>query len=82
MCACFSLKTGLNKFFHTSAEMGILCITCVLEEVLKANSQNPQPTQFLRYFKYLLHIYRRYVFILHYIKIIHVYHILLHPMNY
>ena len=42
-----------NKFFHTSAQMGISCIKCVLEEVWKANSQNSQPTQFLRYFKYL-----------------------------
>ena len=30
MCACFCLETRLNKFFHTSAQMGISCIKCVL----------------------------------------------------
>ena len=44
MRACFCLETGLNKFFHKSAQMGILCIKYVLEEVWKANSQNAQPT--------------------------------------
>ena len=45
MCDCFCfLVTGLNKFFRTSAEMGISCIKCVLEEVFKANSQNSKPT--------------------------------------
>ena len=33
MCACFCLETGLNKFLYTSAQMGISCIKCVLEEV-------------------------------------------------
>ena len=53
MYACFCLETGLNQFFHTSAQMRISCIKCVLEEFLNTNSQNSQPTQFLRYFKYL-----------------------------
>ena len=56
MCAYVCLEAGLNKFFHTSAQMDILCIHCALEEVCKANSQNSQPTQFLRYFKYLIPI--------------------------
>ena len=29
----FYLELGLNKFFHTSAQMGISYIKCVLEEV-------------------------------------------------
>ena len=33
MRACFCLVTGLNKFFHTSAQMGFTYIECVLEEV-------------------------------------------------
>ena len=45
--------TYFNKFFHTSSQMGISSIRCVLEESWKANSQNSQPNQFLRYFKYL-----------------------------
>ena len=53
MCASFCLETRLNKFFHTSAQMGISCIKCVLEEFCKTNSLNSQRTQFLRYFKYL-----------------------------
>ena len=56
MFACFCLATGLNKFFHKSAQMGISCINCVLEEFWKTNSQNSQPNQFLRYLKYLLQI--------------------------
>ena len=56
MCAGFCLETGHNKFFHTSAQMDISCIKCVLEEFLKTNSQNSQRTQFLRYFKYLSQI--------------------------
>ena len=51
MCACFYLETGFNKFFHTSAQMGISCIKCVLEDVWKTNSQNSQPTQLVRYFE-------------------------------
>ena len=35
MCACFCLETGLNKFFDTSAHMGISCIKCDLEKVEK-----------------------------------------------
>ena len=53
MCACFCLETGLNKFFHTSAQMGISCIKCVLEEFWKTNSRNTQLTLFVTYFKYL-----------------------------
>ena len=56
MCACFCLETGLNNLFNTGAQMGISSIKCVLEEVWKANSQNSQSTQILRYFKYLLPI--------------------------
>ena len=32
MCACFCFATGLNKFFHTSAQMGISCIKRVMEK--------------------------------------------------
>ena len=46
--------TYFDKFFHTSAQMGISCIRFVLQEFWNTNSQNSQPTQFLRYFKYLL----------------------------
>ena len=56
MCACFYLETGPNKFFPTSAQMGISCIKCVLGEVRKANSQNSQPNQFSRKLKYILPI--------------------------
>ena len=52
MGACFRLETGLNKFFHTSAQMGTSCIKCVLEEFWKKIYQNSLSTQFLRYFKY------------------------------
>ena len=52
MCM-FCLTTGLNKFYHTSIQMGISCIKCVLEELWKDNSQNSQLTQALRYFKYI-----------------------------
>ena len=34
MCL-FCLKTGLNKFFHTNAQMGISSIKCVLEELFE-----------------------------------------------
>ena len=47
MCACFCLETGLNKFFYTSAQMGISCIKCVLEVVLKASSQTHSRLNFL-----------------------------------
>ena len=50
------VEIGLNKFFHTSAQMDISCIKCVFGENWKANSQNSQPTQFLIYFKNLLPI--------------------------
>ena len=53
MWTCLCLTTGLNKFYHTSARMGIPCIKCVLEELCKTYSQNSQPTQVLRYFKYI-----------------------------
>ena len=53
MCACFSLETWLNKFYHTSDQMGISCIKCVMKEFWKPNTQNSQSTQFLKYFKYL-----------------------------
>ena len=33
LCACFCLTTGLNKFYHTSAQMDIPSIKCVLEEL-------------------------------------------------
>ena len=45
---CFCLTTGLYKFYHMSAQMGIPCIKCVLEELWKINSQNSQPTQVLK----------------------------------
>ena len=33
VCVCFWLETGLNKFFQKiSAQIGISCIKCVLEE--------------------------------------------------
>ena len=32
MCAFFGSETGLNKFYHTNAQMGISCLKCVLEE--------------------------------------------------
>ena len=41
MCACFCLETGINKFFHTSAQMGISCMKCVLKfekQILKTHS--------------------------------------------
>ena len=30
--AYFCLPTGLNKFYHTSAQMGIPCMKCVIKE--------------------------------------------------
>ena len=33
LCACFCLTTGLNKFYHTIAKMGIPCIKVVLKEL-------------------------------------------------
>ena len=36
MCDCFRLETGLNKFYYSSARMGISCIKFVLEEVFKS----------------------------------------------
>ena len=33
LCAWFCLTIGHNKFYHTSAQMGIPCIKCVLEEL-------------------------------------------------
>ena len=42
MCACFCLETGLNKFYHTSAQMGISCIKYVWKkfekQILKTHS--------------------------------------------
>ena len=38
LCAYASLTTGLNKFHHTSVQMGIACIKCVLEDLSKTNS--------------------------------------------
>ena len=56
--ACFCLTTGLSKFYHTSAQMGISCINCVQEELRETNSQNSQPAQILRYFKkYCIHVF-------------------------
>ena len=52
MCAYFCLGTGLNRSFHTSAQMGISYIKCVLGEVWKTNSQNSLLTKFLRHFNY------------------------------
>ena len=51
--AYFCFTAGLNTFYHTSAQMGIPCIKCVLEELRKRNSQNSQPTQVLKYFTYV-----------------------------
>ena len=48
MCVCFCLTTGLYKFYHTSAQMGIPCKKYVLEELWKTNSQNSHPTQVLK----------------------------------
>ena len=48
------LTTRLNTFYHTSDQMGIPCIKCVLEELWKTNSQNSQLTQVLKYLKYIL----------------------------
>ena len=45
------LTTGLNKFYHTNAQIGIPCIKYVQEELSKTNTQNSQPTQVLKYFK-------------------------------
>ena len=53
MCASFCLGTGLNKFFQKSAQMGISCFKCILEEFRKAIEQNSQRNQFLRYLKYI-----------------------------
>ena len=47
-CApAFSWQLGF-MFCHTSAQMGIPRIKCVLEELWKTNSQNLQPTQVLK----------------------------------
>ena len=35
MYACFCMATGLNKFFHTGAQMGISCIKCVVVVVFE-----------------------------------------------
>ena len=49
----FALLLTFNMFFHTSAQIGISCIKCVLDEFWKTNFQNWQLTQlFIRYFKY------------------------------
>ena len=47
LCACFCLTIWVNKFYHSSAQMGIPCIKCVLEKLLKTNSQNSKSTQVL-----------------------------------
>ena len=47
-CAYFCLTTGLNKFYHRSAQMIIPCIKSVDPgRIVKTNSQNSQPTQVL-----------------------------------
>ena len=48
LSAYLCLKTGLYKFYHTSAQMGIPCIKCVLEELWKTKYQNSQHTQVLK----------------------------------
>ena len=53
VCACFTRKPGLINSFIKVPTFGITCIKCALEELWNTNSQNSQPTQFLRYFKYL-----------------------------
>ena len=55
MCACFCLEIGLNKFFHASAQMGISCIKCVLEEVWKQILKTHNSLNFLN----ILSIYYR-----------------------
>ena len=46
LCTYFCLTTGLYKFYHTSAQMGVPCIKYVLEELWKTNSQNSADTIF------------------------------------
>ena len=57
-CEFHSLRLHIDKanythgHIHTSAQMCIPWIKCVLEQSWKTNSQSSQPTQLLKYFKY------------------------------
>ena len=55
LCASFFLETGINKFFHTSAQMGISCIKYVYEEFGKQILKFHSRLKFLE----ILSIYRR-----------------------
>ena len=51
MCAYFCLETGLNKLFHTCAQMGISCMKCVLKKIVGSNNFSAQFIKIISHYK-------------------------------